>query len=66
MEFATWAAVVILGAGSTGVFVWFLADFLRHPPGKKPDGGSVRSVLDDDLPHESSVRSARDDDRPRE
>jgi hypothetical protein len=33
MRLATWAAVFILGVGSTAVFIWFLVDFFRRPPG---------------------------------
>ena len=33
METATWIAVIILGPGSLGIFIWFLTDLrsIMHP-----------------------------------
>ncbi len=39
MNFATWAAVLILGPGATAVFIWFLVDLKRILPKRKDTAG---------------------------
>ncbi len=38
MEFATWAAVAVLGPGALVIFIWFLIDLRRvvRPRSRRP------------------------------